>query len=169
MAAGVSAVSAWINSRTTKTNLRMQQVDFEERHDSIRPYLIDGVSWNTPDGERVTSFACSYTNAANTPNTLIRFELIVDILANDGMRTSVVLDPFLEAIPSLHNIQRLAVPLNLPARSTASGWISFKLPRHLLGGKRLDKYQITAITSAGKALTLESYLLHQWDNENLKT
>jgi len=165
IAAVISAISAWRSSCAARKNLRITQAEFEERHDSIRAHLIDSISWDSPKGERIASFACSYSNAANAPNTLVRFELIVHGINSDGSKITVVLDPTMDNIPSQKGMSQLSVPLNLQARSTLSGWISFMLPAHLINTKRIDKYQVIAVTSTGKALILDCYLLSKRQNE----
>lgn len=164
----LSAISAWRSSRAARENFRMAKIDFEEKHDSIRAHLVESVTWDSGKCEKIASFACTYSNAANAPNTLERVELLVCALNSDGTNITVVLDPIRDAAMSHRSIRQLEVPLNLAARSTASGWVSFILPKYLLDTKRIDKYQIVASTSTGKVLTLDSHLLTKIKNANWK-
>lgn len=161
IAAMFSAYSAWRSSRAARESLSMAKIEFEERHDSIRAHLIDCLSWDSSKSESIASFACSYSNAANAPNTIIRLELSVHALNSDGTQTTIVLEPTLDNQMSLRGIAQLSVPLNLSARSTSSGWISFVIPQYISDTKRIDKYQVVAITSTGRSITLESYILRK--------
>jgi hypothetical protein len=158
--AGVSALSAWRSSRSAKAQARISQTEFNERHDEIQAYLIEAVTWErqaADDKERLVSFACSYSNVANAPNTIREFQLAVTAVDDKRVATVVILEPFMEGALELDNLQRLSFPLNLGARSTASGWLSFRLPRSL-EEKHLSSYQVTAITSSGQAIRLNCYL-----------
>lgn len=160
-----SAILAWRSSRIARQNLRMAKIDFEEKHDSIRAHLVDSVTWDSEEGERVSSFACSYTNAANAPNTLERIELIVHALNPNGAILTVVLDPTLDEEINERKASLLGMPVNLGARSTVSGWINFKIPEYLLKTKRIERYEVTATSSTGKTVVLETHLLRKVDNE----
>lgn len=162
-----SALAAWRSSKAARENLRMAKIDFEEKHDFIRAQLVDSVTWQSQQGDRIASFACNYSNAANAPNTLARLELIVSAINSNGTSITVVLDPTSEITITHRGFPQLNVPLNLAARSTVSGWVSFKLPAYLVETKRIDKYQISATTSSGVALTLDAHVLAKY-NENWK-
>lgn len=139
--------------------MRMAKIEFQEKHDSIRAHLVECISWESAKEERIASFACTYTNAANAPNTIERIELVVRALNADGTALTTVLDPIFDTAPLHRGILQLGVPVNLAARATASGWVSFSLPKYLLVNKRIDQYQVTATTSTGKVLILSSHVL----------
>ncbi|WP_162175052.1 hypothetical protein [Paraburkholderia mimosarum] len=122
------------------------------------PYLIDAVTWKSSDS-RMASFACSFTNGATTPNTLMRIDLVIHVYDKQGTPSEIILNPTTGDKPAPWNLTPLPIPLNLQPRSTISGWISFKLPKNLHDGRRIDRYQILAVTSTGERTTLDVYLL----------
>ena len=166
IAAIISALMAWHSAATARSTLKLAEADNKEKHETIKPYLIDGVCWQNDKLESFVSFACSFTNAANAPNTIVRMDLNVHAYDEEGNLSQVILDPIIEDTPSLWDLKKLPVPLNLEPRSTISGWISFKLPTHLVTKRRIDKYKIVSTTSLGKRAIVESYLLRRLTNDD---
>ena len=161
----ISAISAWRNARTARANLKMVKLEFEERHDLLTGSLIDNVYWDSPDGNRIVSFACSYTNTANSASTVSRLELLVHTIDEDGTQITTVLDPSTNTKPHNDAIQKLNIPLNLQARTTASGWILFLLPKYIVQKKKIDSYEIKATTSNQKSVSMDCYLLRELTRE----
>lgn len=162
----VSAISAWRNARAARANLRMAKIEFQERHDSMTGTLIDGVCWDSPEGERIVSFACSYTNTANSASTVTKFELLVHAKSKDGTQITAVFDPSSNIKPRLEVMQKLTFPLNLQARTTASGWILFELPKYIIQTKIIDNYEIKATTSNQKSVSIDCYILKELESED---
>lgn len=163
MAAVVSAFFAYSSANIAKKALKLSKSDFDEKHEKLKLHLIDAVVWMSGD-TRVASFACSFTNGANAPNTLIRVELIVDAYDSKGALTRVILDPVIQDIPDRWNLTRLSLPVNLQPRSTNSGWISFRLPSNLHHEKRIDRYRVAVLNSMGERESLDAYLLKEIEN-----
>jgi len=157
---------AWHSAATAKSTLKLAEADHKEKHETIKPYLIDGVCWQNDKLENFVSFACSFTNAASAPNTIVRIDLNVYAYDEEGSLSQVILDPIIKDTPSLWNLKKLPVPVNLEPRSTVSGWTSFKLPAHLVTKKRIDKYELVSTTSLGKRAIVESYLVRRLTNDD---
>lgn len=158
VAAIASAFYAYRSTDIAKRALKLSEADFREKHDSLMPYLIDAVTWKSGES-RMASFACSFTNGATTPNTLVRIDLVIHVYDKQGVPSEIILNPNTGSTPPKWDLTPLPIPLNLQPRSTVSGWISFKLPKNLFEGWRIDKYQILALTSTGEKETLDAYIL----------
>lgn len=165
IAAIFSAFYAYRSADIAKRALKLSEADFREKHDSLMPYLIDAVTWK-PSDSRMASFACSFTNGATAPNTLIRIDLIIHVYDKQGVPSEIILNPNIGETPQQWNLTPLPIPLNLQPRSTVSGWINFRLPKNLYEEWRVDRYQILAVTSAGDRETIDVYLLKAIEDEN---
>lgn len=166
IAAVISALMAWHSAATARSALKLAEADHREKHDSLRVYLIDGTCWQNDQAEDYVAFACSFTNSANAPNTIVRIDLIVHAYDREGNQSQAILDPIIQEMPSLWDLKTLLVPINLEPRSTVSGWISFKVPKHLITNRRVDKYELASVTSLGERAIVESYLLRRLRNDN---
>lgn len=166
VAAIISALMAWHSAATAKSALKLAEADHKEKHVTIKPYLIDSVCWQNDKLENFVSFACSFTNAANAPNTIVRMDLNVHAYDEEGNPSRVILNPIIEDAPSLWDLKKLPAPVNLESRSTLSGWISFKLPLHFVTKRRIDKYELVSTTSLGERVIVESYLLRRLTNDD---
>jgi len=160
---------AWHSAATAKRALTLAETDHREKHESIKSYLIDGVSWQNAGAENMVSFACSFTNSANAPNTVVRIELVVHAYDTEGNLSQVILAPFIEETPPLWDLKKLPVPVNLNPRSTVSGWVTFRVPTHLVTKRRIDKYEVASITSTGDRVVVESHLLRRLANDDQPT
>lgn len=168
LAAVISSLMAWHSAVTARNALKLAETDHREKHDNVRVYLIDGTCWQNNQVEDYVAFACSFTNSANAPNTIVRIDLIVHAYDDEGNLSQAILDPIIQETPPLWDLKTLPVPINLEPRSTVSGWISFKMPKHLITKKRVDKYEIASVTSHGERVIVESYLLRRLRNDNRK-
>lgn len=166
LAAIMSALMAWHSAATAKIALKLAETDHREKHDILKVYLIDGACWQSDLAENYVAFACAFTNSANAPNTVVRIDLIVHAYDEEGNLSKAVLHPIAQETPSLWDLKTLSVPINLEPRSTVSGWISFKVPKHLINKKKIDKYELASVTSLGERAIVESYLLRRLRNDN---
>lgn len=166
LAAVLSALLAWRSGATAKRALKLAEADHREKHDSLKVYLIDGTCWQNDQCDDYVAFACSFTNGANAPNTVVRIDLNVYAYDEEGTLSQAILQPLGQGSPSLWDLKPLLVPINLEPRSTISGWVTFKVPKHLIMKKRIDKYEIASVTSLGERAIVESYLLRRLSNEN---
>jgi hypothetical protein len=155
LAAVVAALGAWRSAAIAKRALAITERDHLEKHESVRANLIDGVSWQNDKGEHFVSFACSYLNSANAPNSIAKVDLIVEAYDGTGMLSKAILDPYVQDVPSMWNLKKLPIPLNLETRSTVSGWITFKLPKQLVTNRRIEKYQVISMTTSGERAVVE--------------
>lgn len=155
-AAIISAFAAW-------KALRIVETDYRERHDDIKIYLIDGLSWNSPSNEKYVLFALSFTNSANAPDSLVRIEVKVHVYDTAGNLSHVILGPTPELITEIvpWQLEPLKSSINLAPRNTVSGWVGFKLPMLFSENRSVDRYELIGITASGNKISVESYLLRK--------
>ncbi|WP_157058522.1 hypothetical protein [Azoarcus sp. CIB] len=166
LGAVISALMAWHSAKTARRALTLAEIDYREKHDALKVYLIDGACWRNDHAVDYVAFACSFTNSANAPNTVIRVDLITHAYDESGNLSQAILHPVVQEAPPLWDLKTLCVPINLEPRSTVSGWISFKVPKQLINKKRIDKYELASVTSLGERAIVESYLLRRLRNED---
>lgn len=164
IAAVASAFYAWRSHRTASKALKIAESEQKEKHSGLSAYMIDGVAWDTEKSERMVSFACSISNTANAPQSITTSDLHVFAYNSDGNMSEIVLKQTTEGSPAIWNITKLAIPADLPPRSTLSGWISYKIPDRVLDSMSIDRYQLQFMTSTGERAVLNKYLIQRITN-----
>lgn len=129
---------------------------------SVTVYLKQALKTFIENKDTFITFELSYTNPASISNTIVQLELIVFYADEHG----VIRETYLYAndrpvFPSTKSqVKQLIVPLNIPARSTETGWISFKFS-DFLKDKNIKKYVVSGTTSDSQRITVESYILKE--------
>lgn len=157
LAAIGSAYWAWSSARTARRALALSEEDAASRREALKAYLINSLRWDH-DGKEYISFSCSYTNSSSYPTTIERIELVVHGFDLPGTGSQLLLQPSTEQ-PEGSEFVLLTLPLNLQARMTLSGWISFALPKIWINQFIVDKYELVATTWSGQKITLESHIV----------
>lgn len=165
----ISAFYAWRSARIANEALELTRRDHVERHTGLSAYLIDGVAWDDQGGERLVAFACSVSNTASAPLSVIRIDLHLHSVLGDGSTTQLVLTPEAAGTPSIWDLKPLTAPLNLDARTTASGWLGYRIPQRVGQAMTIDKYEIVFLTSTGDRTSVEQYLLQRVVNATRPT
>ena len=160
LAAIGSAIYAWRATAISKEALRLSKLDFDERHGDVRPYLTDSMTWLSQDGDRHYSAACLFTNTANAPITISSIELV---LHSYGDTTKIKVDPIQVKIEMPINLPQLNSSINLSARESISGWLTFKIPKHVVNTKKVDRYEIVGTDSMDKRVSIDAYIVKQLD------
>jgi hypothetical protein len=168
IAAAASALFAWLSSRTASRALKLAEQDHMERHAGLSVYLIDGVRCTPRADEQLVAFACSVSNQANAPMAISRIELHVHAFDTDGRVSCVVLTPSPAIVKPFPDLSALPVPLNLQPRTTASGWLCYRIPERVARVLTIDKYELAFISSTGDRTTLSQYLLRNLSDANTK-
>lgn len=160
----ISALFAWRSARIANHALALSRSDYAERHTGLTAYLIDGVAWDEPGGDRMVGFACSISNTASAPISVVRTDLHVHTVSADGSITQIILAPESVGPQSIWDLKPLATPLNLDARATASGWLGYRIPLRIGQTMSIDKYEIIFLTSTGDHTSVDKYLLKKIEN-----
>jgi hypothetical protein len=159
---GIAVVAVVISLRSSmlaRKALTMSEADFRERHRPLSLYMIEGSRISKRDTEHA-AFAMTVTNGAVSPETIVRIELRVFFkdITNNLQFAALPLEVSLTKPLGSAIATSLNAPLNLAARATQQGWISFEIPEPLHREKIIEKYQICFATSNAEA-TYDSYVL----------
>lgn len=154
---------SYLNSRKA---LYLSESDHNEKKLPIIPYLIDSFSFKI-DNENYCFFAVSYTNRSSLPQSFMSLKLEVDFIDEDGIHGKASTFPDSEASPPkvYKEYKKLKTPLNLQAKETISGWLTFKIPSSKHRKIQVESYKVIGVTSDGKLSKVESVLLRHMTNE----
>lgn len=152
-----SAYWAWSSARTARQALALSEEDSLTKREALSAYLINALRWDH-ETEEYISFSCSYTNRSSHPTTVERIELIVHGFDLSGTGSNIRINPEQDT-PEGSAFSTLPLPLNLPARTTSSGWLNFKLPKSWATKFIVEKYELVATTWSGQKVALESYIV----------
>ena len=160
-AAFASAIYAWRANVTAKKALHLAEIEFKEKHSDINTYLIDSMTWVAKEGDRHFSAACLFSNSSSSPVTILRIELVLHIYSPSEDAAKIKIDPYQIEITLPLNLPQMLSPINLAPRTTISGWLTFKIPKHVASTKRIDHYEIVGVESTGKQSTISAYVVKQ--------
>jgi hypothetical protein len=159
-AALISAIYAWRANVTAKRALHLAEIDFKEKHGDVHTYLIDSMTWSSKAGDLYFSAACLFSNTSSTPTTILRVELVLHTYsASPEESTKIKLNPQFAEITLPIDLPELSNPINLGPRITASGWLTFKIPKHIASTKKVDQYEIISTESTGKQSSINAYIV----------
>lgn len=154
---------SWRSLAYSKKAYSLAKIDHNEKHQAIAPYLIEAVKWRSPDkeGDTYASFAVSYANKASMPTSFVAIELEVTWYDAEDVTCSAYVQPEVATYPLRREgkLKTLELPLNLLAKETKSGWISYRLPNVRGKQRSIDQYKLVASTVDGMKVTLEAYIL----------
>lgn len=152
-----SAYWAWNSARTARQALALSEEDAVSKREALNAYLINALRWEHEADEYI-SFSCSYTNRSSYPTTVERVELIVHGFDLGGTGSKIRIGPEQET-PEGSDFSTLQLPMNLPARTTNSGWLNFRLPKLWATKFIVEKYELVATTWSGQKVAIESYIV----------
>jgi hypothetical protein len=162
----VSIIIAGMSYNTSRKALRLSESEHDEKKLPIISYLIDSFSFDI-NNENYCFFAVSYTNQSSLQQSFKHLELEIDFIDIDGMHGKSTTFPCHEIFPPAiyKEYKKLQTPLNLQAKETVSGWITFKIPTCKHRKVQVQSYRVIGITSDGKFSKVESFLLRHITNE----
>ena len=154
-----SAFIAWLSLRVSRHALKLATTDHDDKHRHFSAYLIDGLGYaKTPD-QRIVAFACSLSNMATAPLSIVRADLHVYAFDDTGMVSEIILVPASDSAAPFPDLNPLALPLNLAPRATVSGWITYLIPERLSRLRVIDRYELAFLSSMGEQTRIVQYLL----------
>lgn len=138
----------------------MSEADFRDKRLPLTIYLIQGLRM-PKNGSLYASFDITITNGSTVPETLTRIDLKIFFKDGSDRHGSTIVERENEAVvpDGVSGHSGLKRPLNLAARSSESGWVSFKIPQLVITKKLIEKYQVCGQNSAGRETTLDAYVL----------
>lgn len=158
-----SAYWAWSSARTARRALALTEEDAVSKREALKADLINSLRWERGDSEYI-SIACSYMNSSSHPTTIERVELVAHGFDLAGAGSQLRLPPEKET-PDRSDFSLLAPPINLQARATLSGWITFRLPKIWITRYIVDKYELVATTWSGQKVAVETHLVMKQGHE----
>lgn len=157
--AALASVGAalWARSSavTAKKALALAKHDSRSREEELSLYLVDALRWNEQSLGACLSVSCTVTNGSATPTTINRVELVMHAYGQDGMTQSVLI-PARSVRPQDSDFSLIELPLNLNARASVSGWLSFRFPESTRG-LRAERYEVVFHTWSGQKSVLDIY------------
>lgn len=157
LAALGSAYWAWNSARTARRALALSEEDATTKREALSAYLINALRWEN-ESDEYTSFSCSYTNGSSYPTTIERIDLIVHGFDMGGNGSQIQIQPE-DKTPEGSDFSVLQTPINFQARTSTSGWLNFRIPKHWVAQFIIDKYELVATTWSGQKVTLESHIV----------
>lgn len=158
-----SAYWAWNSARTARRALAFTEEDAVSKREALKGNLINALRWQRDDCEYI-SLSCSYTNSSSNPTTIERIELVVHGFDLAGTGSQHRQSPEHEK-PDRSDFSLLVLPLNLPARATSSGWITFRLSKPWMTRYIIDKYELVATSWSGQKVVIETHIVMKQTNE----
>ncbi|WP_162945832.1 hypothetical protein [Pseudomonas sp. DY-1] len=154
-----SLVVSWRGFAVSKRSLRISLSDHSEKFREIKPYLISCYKWTDGLEGKFASFAVLYNNSASMPCTIQRIDLRVSYVDDSDEVRSIILSPDLRVRSSEKDgLSRLEPPLNISAKSSISGWVTFMLPDSFDREKIIDSYSVDAHSSDSR-ITVTAYII----------
>lgn len=163
LAALGSAYWAWSSARIARHALALTEEDAVSKREALKAELINSLRWESSDAEYI-SLSCSYTNSSSYPTTIERIELVVHGFDLAGAGSQLRLQPENE-VPERSDFSLLVLPINLQARTTSSGWITFRLPKIWITRYIVDKYEMVATTWSGQKIVIETHIVMKQEND----
>lgn len=144
----------------SKKAFQQSEIDHKDKYRDVLSYLIDGFRWDS-ESSQLASFAISYTNNAALSNSFKEIFLQIDYHDQNGRFNKAKLMPELKRLPiDLKNgYEEISLPINLGAKETKSGWITFKLPTLDKKNINIETYRVIAVTIEDKHVIVESHIL----------
>lgn len=161
VAALLSALYAASSARSAAKALSLMRKDRNDKEMGLNAYLVDSGLFALPAGKQAIAMACTLTNLASVPNSLVAVELHIYEYQTSGTPLKLVLRPSEDASFVPWSIGRFAMPLNLEPRSSASGWLAFVLPEAFGIGRAIDKCELLFSSATGDQASVETYLLKE--------
>lgn len=158
-----SAYWAWSSAKTARRALDLTEEDAISKREALKGSLINSFRWQRGDCEFI-SLSCTYTNSSSYPTTIQRIELVVHGFDLTGTGSQLRQSPENER-PDRSDFSLFELPLNLQARVTSSGWITFRLPKSWITRYVIDKYELIATSWSGQKIIIETHIVMKQANE----
>ena len=156
----LSLIVALLSYRLASKSYKISKEQHDERNSCVKAYLIQALKWNKDDLTYI-SFALNFTNESTIQTSLQDIELHIEYHDDNGILQRIRLDPEynLAPIDLLENYQLFEMPINIPERSTKSGWISFKTPE-IVKKFTVDLYKVSARIPAGGTTSVDTHIIN---------
>lgn len=164
LAAVFSAAFALWSISVAKKALRISERDIADKQAPFSLYLMDGFRIRADtDGRptRILSFSVAITNTATIPNSVLRIELHVDCLGDDGKSVKYILPHDFSLSKAIRDreITPFKCPTLFDSKESKSMWVIFAESPVIPDTVRRDTYSLVVTDARGASVTTSAVLI----------
>jgi hypothetical protein len=155
---------SWRQSSTAKGTYEVTLRESNEKSLEIEAYLIEGVRWHTiKEKQLYVSFAISFVNKASAPNSISRADLEITCAYSTGKPTKIILpsENPIEPIPWFSALENIVGPIDVAAKSTVEGCLSYRVPETVVQNGNILKYRFVGKTANAQLIGFEALFLKE--------
>jgi hypothetical protein len=169
-AAIFSACMAFRSSCIAKRALRLNEANQAKQEAPLSLYLAEGFRYRVKDDlqkQQILAFSISVTNRSTQSNSIVRIELHIDCLADDGRKMEFVMthNPLLAGQINHAQLTPFDCPSLFATKESRSRWALFSesgiVPPHV----RRDEYRIVMTDSDGRTASVTSLIVSDLPND----
>jgi len=174
-AAIFSASMAFRSSCIAKRALRLSEANQKRLEAPLSLYLADGFRYRTRDqsqSQQILAFSISVTNRSTQANSIVRIELHIDCVLDDGRKVEFIMShtPLLASRINQAQLTPFDCPSLFVPKESRSRWALFSESGIVPLQARRDAYRIVMTDSDGKTASVTSLILSEMPNDtNAKT
>ena len=144
------------SSRTARKSLKLSQRQEERRHEAFRVHLYEAWSIRPKEGQRLLRCTVTVLNPSDSPNSIVNADLNVSMTSSNGevIVVKIRCETRVAEVGSNEDRAHLEIPGSLGPREAMTGSISFLLPDSVVGGKRINNYELVLVDSQYRAETV---------------
>jgi hypothetical protein len=169
-AAIFSASMAFRSSCIAKRALRLSEANQARLEAPLSLYLADGFRYRTTDQlqeQQILAFSISVTNRSTQANSIVRIELHLDCVLDDGRKIEFILShtPSLASRINQAQLTPFDCPLLFTPKESKSRWVLFLESGTVPLEARRDAYRIVMTDSDGKTASVTSLIVSNLPND----
>jgi hypothetical protein len=163
-AAIFSACMAFRSSCIARRALRLNEANQAKQEAPLSVYLADSFRYRTKghqQKQQILAFSISVTNRSTQPNSIVRIELHVDCVSDEGRKIEFVMthNPLLASQIKQAQLTPFDCPSLFATKESRSRWALFSesgiVPPHV----RRDAYRIVMTDTDGKTASVTSLIV----------
>lgn len=164
LAAVAAALFAYMSVPIARRALRISERQLLDVDAPFRIYLTEGFRFRSPktkESTRILGFSILITNTSSEPNSIVRLELHVECLQDDGRISKYVLphDGKLTKCIKAPAITPIECPKSFEPRQSESRWALFSETPLIPEDLRRDSYSITVVDARGRVTQTSAILV----------
>lgn len=161
-----SLVIAGLSYANSRKALKITQYDHQEKFRSIQSYLVQSFSF-THHQRKYCSFAITYSNLASQGQSISTIDLEIEGFDANGLFNRLILPINSAVIPKglAEGYRKIVPPLNLSAKESVSGWVTFALPRETDVRIRIEQYKVIGKLPTGENCEVISHIMQMVSDE----
>jgi hypothetical protein len=139
------------NRRTARRALALSERQEGRRQSRLDLQSINALAWTRDHGrDRILGVDLVVANPTDVGNSIVETELRITYSTNGVLTTvKVPCTPLQRLSPPVPPIETVDLPARLEPHGAAAGWFTFHVPEPLLGGRRIEGYEIVVVDVHG--------------------